>query len=39
VLITKETRQIGWDDKTFLRVMVIEDKGEKRILMERMGEV
>ena len=39
VLITKEARQIGWDDKTFLRIMVIEDAGEKRIVMEKMGEV
>lgn len=39
VLITKEAREIGWDDKTFVRIMVVESRGEKKIVLERMGDV
>lgn len=39
VLITREARKIGWDDKTFLRIIVIDDGKEKRIVLEKMGDV
>ena len=39
VLITREARKVSWDDKTFLRLIVIDDGKEKRIILEKMGEV
>ncbi len=39
VFVTKEIRDLGWDDKTFVRVSVIEDDKKKKLLIEEMGRV
>ncbi len=40
IFVTREIRDLGWDDKTFVRVSVIEDEGrKKKILIEEMGRV
>ncbi len=39
VLITKEAKKIGWDTNTFLRILVLDDKKKKRIVLEEMGNV
>ena len=39
VLITKEAKKVGWDANTFVRILVLDDKKEKRIVLKKMGDV
>lgn len=39
VLITKEARKIDWTDNTFVRLLVLDDGKEKRIVIEKVGEI
>ena len=39
VFITKEAREIGWDDRTMLRVSVEEEDGKKFIKLEKLGRI
>lgn len=39
VLITRECRRIGWTSNTFLRVIVLDTKDGKKIVLEEMGNV
>ncbi len=39
VMLTKEAREIGWDTNTFLRVIVIDTKDGKKVVLEEMGSV
>ena len=39
VQITREASKVSWEDKTFLRLIVIDDGNEKRIVLEKMGDV
>lgn len=36
ILIAKEAKKIGWDTETFLRLIVIDDGKEKRIVLEKI---
>ena len=35
VFVTPEAKSLGWGDKTIVKVFVIEEKGEKKILIEK----
>lgn len=35
VFVTPEAKALGWGDKTIVKVSVIEEKGEKKILIEK----
>lgn len=39
VLITKEAKLIGWNTDTFLRLLVVNDGKQKRIILEEIGRV
>ncbi len=39
VFITKEARELGWDDRTMLRVSVENDDGKKYIKLEKLGRI
>jgi hypothetical protein len=35
VFVTPEAKALGWSDKTIVKVFVIEEKGEKKIVIEK----
>jgi len=39
VFITKEARELGWDDRTMLRVSVENEDGKKFIKLEKLGRI
>ena len=39
VFITKEARELGWDNRTMLRVSVENDDGKKYIKLEKLGRI
>lgn len=36
VFVTKEAKMIGWDDKTYVSLSVVEHDGEKRIVIRKV---
>ena len=36
VFITTEAKKFGWNDKTKLRVIAVEEKGKKKIVIEKI---
>lgn len=39
VFLTKEAKELGWDDKTFVRISVIKDGNKKKVSIEEMARV
>ena len=37
VLLTKEAKLIGWDTDTFVRISVLNSKGNNVIVLEKIG--
>lgn len=35
VFITKEAKLFGWDDKTYITVSAVKDKGEEKIIIRK----
>jgi len=35
IFITKEAKRFGWSDKDKVRITAIEDKGKKKIIIEK----
>lgn len=35
IFVTPEAKALGWSSKTIVKVSVIEEKGEKKILVEK----
>lgn len=35
VFVTPEAKALGWGDKTIVKISVVEEKGEKKIVIEK----
>ena len=35
VFVTPEAKALGWSDKTIVKVSVVEERGEKKIVIEK----